>query len=59
VVILVLLLGGEYFGFPGLLLAVPATAAASVFWDDLTAAYKRSRFYRGDDEPGTSEFGAP
>lgn len=45
VVILVLLLGGEYFGFAGLLLAVPATAAASVFWDDLTAAYKRSRFY--------------
>ena len=48
VVILALLLGGEYFGFAGLLLAVPATAAASVFWDDLTAAYKRSRFYRGD-----------
>jgi predicted PurR-regulated permease PerM len=45
VVILVLLLGGEYFGFAGLLLAVPATAAASVFWGDLTAAYKRSRFY--------------
>ena len=49
VVILVLLLGGEYFGFAGLLLAVPITAAASVFWDDLTAAYKRSRFY-GDAE---------
>ncbi len=46
VVILVLLLGGEYFGFAGLLLAVPATAAASVFWGDLTAAYKNSRFYR-------------
>jgi predicted PurR-regulated permease PerM len=45
VVILVLLLGGEYFGFAGLLLAVPATAAASVFWGDLTAAYKRSGFY--------------
>ena len=49
VVILVLLLGGEYFGFAGLLLAVPVTAAASVFWNDLTAAYKRSRFY-GDAE---------
>lgn len=45
VIILVLLLGGEYFGFAGLLLAVPLTAAASVFWGDLTAAYKRSRFY--------------
>ncbi len=46
VVILVLLLGGEYFGFAGLLLAVPLTAAASVFWGDLTAAYQRSGFYR-------------
>lgn len=45
VVILVLLLGGEYFGFAGLLLAVPVTAAASVFWDDITAAYRRSRFF--------------
>lgn len=45
VMILVLLLGGEYFGFAGLLLAVPVTAVASVFWDDLTAAYKRSRLY--------------
>lgn len=51
VVILVLLLGGEYFGFAGLLLAVPLTAAASVFWGELTAAYKRSRLYGGDGEP--------
>jgi predicted PurR-regulated permease PerM len=57
VVILVLLLGGEYFGFPGLLLAVPATAAASVFWDDLTAAYKRSRFYGAHDGPQPPETG--
>jgi predicted PurR-regulated permease PerM len=47
VVILVLLLGGEYFGFAGLLLAVPVTAAASVFLDDLTEAYRRSRLYGG------------
>ncbi len=59
VVILVLLLGGEYFGFPGLLLAVPATAAASVFWDDLTAAYKRSRFFGAYDGPEPPETGAP
>ncbi len=51
VVILVLLLGGEYFGFAGLLLAVPLTAAASVFWDDITAAYKRSRFYGASETP--------
>ncbi len=59
VVILVLLLGGEYFGFPGLLLAVPVTAAASVFWDDLTAAYKRSRFYDAYDGLEPPETGAP
>lgn len=54
VVILVLLLGGEYFGFAGLLLAVPLTAAASVFWGDLTAAYKRSRLYGAPEgTPGT------
>lgn len=51
VVILVLLLGGEYFGFAGLLLAVPLTAAASVFWDDITAAYKRSRFFGTPEAP--------
>ncbi len=51
VIILVLLLGGEYFGFAGLLLAVPATAVASVFWGDLTAAYKRSRFYGAPGGP--------
>ena len=58
VVILVLLLGGEYFGFAGLLLAVPATAAASVFWGDLTAAYKRSRLYgapEGNSSPLRAE----
>jgi len=50
VVILVLLLGGEYFGFAGLLLAVPLTAAASVFWGDLVNVYKRSRLYGPPEE---------
>jgi predicted PurR-regulated permease PerM len=59
VVILALLLGGEYFGFAGLLLAVPATAAASVFWDDLVAAYKRSGFYGAEaSEPPPIQPGA-
>lgn len=58
VVILVLLLGGEYFGFAGLLLAVPVTAAASVFWDDLTAAYKGSRFYGAPAGPPAPRLGA-
>ncbi len=52
VVILVLLLGGEYFGFAGLLLAVPLTAVAAVFWKDLTAAYKRSEIYGGVEPEG-------
>lgn len=52
VVILALLLGGEYFGFAGLLLAVPVTAAASVFWHDLTAAYKKSSFFLREPAPG-------
>ncbi|MEO5761734.1 MAG: AI-2E family transporter [Vicinamibacteria bacterium] len=52
IVILALLLGGEYFGFVGLLLAVPATAVASVFWDDLMEAYKRSDFYRAPSSSG-------
>ena len=62
VVILALLLGGEYFGFAGLLLAVPVTAAASVFWDDLLALYKRSAFYGADkamDAASTSTTEAP
>jgi predicted PurR-regulated permease PerM len=59
VVILALLLGGEYFGFAGLLLAVPATAAASVFWDDIVAAYKRSGFYGAEpSEPPSIELAA-
>ncbi|MEO8359771.1 MAG: AI-2E family transporter [Vicinamibacteria bacterium] len=61
IVILALLLGGEYFGFAGLLLAVPATAVASVFWNDLMAAYKRSDFYRGassSDAPPPAQLNA-
>ena len=47
VVILAVLLGGTAFGFFGMLLAVPTTAALSVFWPDLRAAYLDSAFYRG------------
>ena len=36
----------------GMLLAMPVTAALSVFWKDLRAAYLRSDFYRGS--PPTS-----
>ncbi len=47
VVILAVLIGGTAFGFVGMLLAVPTTAALSVFWPDLRDAYLRSAFYRG------------
>jgi predicted PurR-regulated permease PerM len=47
VVILAVLIGGTTFGFFGMLLAVPATAALSVFWGDLRDAYLASAFYRG------------
>jgi predicted PurR-regulated permease PerM len=46
VMMLALLLGGTLFGFVGMLVAVPATAALSVFYADLREAYLRSEFYR-------------
>ena len=46
VVMLAVLVGGSLFGFLGMFLAVPTTAALSVFWGDLRAAYLRSEFFR-------------
>jgi predicted PurR-regulated permease PerM len=48
VIMLAVLVGGTTFGFVGMVLAVPATAALSVFWADLKAWYLGSAFYRGD-----------
>jgi predicted PurR-regulated permease PerM len=47
VMMLALLVGGTLFGFIGMLLAVPTTAALSVFWADLRSLYLRSGFYGG------------
>jgi len=47
VIMLAVLVGGSLFGFIGMLLAVPVTAALSVFWADLRNFYLRSEFYRG------------
>jgi predicted PurR-regulated permease PerM len=47
VIMLAVLVGGSLFGFIGMLLAVPVTAALSVFWADLRNLYLRSEFYRG------------
>jgi predicted PurR-regulated permease PerM len=47
VIMLAVLVGGSLFGFVGMLLAVPVTAALSVFWADLRDWYVQSEFYRG------------
>jgi len=47
VIMLAVLVGGSLFGFVGIVLAVPVTAALSVFWKDLRVWYEGSDFYRG------------
>ena len=47
VIMLAVLVGGSLYGFIGMLLAVPVTAALSVFWADLRNLYLRSEFFRG------------
>lgn len=47
IIMLAVLVGGSTFGFVGMVLAVPFTAALSVFWADLKAWYLGSAFYRG------------
>jgi predicted PurR-regulated permease PerM len=48
-VIVALLIGGDLFGFLGLLIAVPAAAVVKVFVDELLEAYRRSALFRGGD----------
>jgi predicted PurR-regulated permease PerM len=50
VIMLAVLVGGTLFGLAGMLLAVPVTAALSVFWQDLRVWYLQSEFY-GRDAP--------
>ena len=51
VIMLAVLVGGTLFGFIGMLVAVPTTAALSVFWADLRSWYLRSGFYAGAPAP--------
>jgi len=51
IIMLAVLVGGTSFGFVGMVLAVPATAALSVFWADLRDWYLGSDFYRGGGPP--------
>jgi predicted PurR-regulated permease PerM len=47
IIMLAVLVGGTTFGFVGMVLAVPFTAALSVFWKDLREWYLSSDFYSG------------
>ena len=48
-VIVALLIGGDLFGFLGLLIAVPAAAVVKVFVDELLEVYRRSALLRGGE----------
>lgn len=48
VMILALMIWGEFFGFIGLLIAIPGTAAISVFARAWYRSYVESAFYRGE-----------
>jgi predicted PurR-regulated permease PerM len=48
-VIVALLIGGDLFGFLGLLIAVPAAAVVKVFADELFAIYRSSSLFAEDD----------
>ncbi|MET0551551.1 MAG: AI-2E family transporter [Vicinamibacteria bacterium] len=54
VIMLAVLVGGTLFGFVGMLLAMPVTAALSVFWADLREAYLKSAFFHGNAPPAAS-----
>lgn len=48
--ILAVLIGGDLFGFLGLLLAVPTAAAGNVLLRQLLAVYRNSSFFLANDE---------
>jgi len=48
-VIVALLIGGDLFGFLGLLIAVPAAAVVKVFAGEALLAYRTSSLFGGDD----------
>lgn len=53
-VLVALMIGGEVFGFLGVLLAVPAAAVAKIFVVRGLAWYRQSEVYRGARAPGAS-----
>jgi predicted PurR-regulated permease PerM len=59
VVIVALLIGGDLFGFLGLLVAVPLAAVVKVFVDEGLALYRRSAFFGEPPGEGDAPAGAP
>ncbi len=67
-VLVSLMIGGEFFGIPGIIVAVPVAAALRVVMKHAIRAYRVSAFYQGesptvvlytrDDSPGCREFQA-
>jgi predicted PurR-regulated permease PerM len=53
-VIVALLIGGDLFGFLGLLIAVPAAAVVKVFVDELLDAYRRSALFQSHEAEGAA-----
>lgn len=51
-ILLAIILGGRWFGLPGMLVAVPAAAGIQVFVRHWLVAYRRTAVYRGDPPPG-------
>jgi predicted PurR-regulated permease PerM len=58
-VLLAILVGGNLFGFFGMLLAVPAAAAVQIFARHWVLAYKRSHVYGAGTHPEDPETPAP
>ena len=52
VIMLAVLVGGTLFGFLGMILAVPVTAALAVFLADLRDFYLKSAFFQAEAPPG-------
>ncbi|MGH9465067.1 MAG: AI-2E family transporter [Thermoanaerobaculia bacterium] len=55
VVLLAVIVGGSFFGFLGMLVAVPTVAACQVFVRHWVAQYKRSVVYRGEGDEAPRE----
>jgi hypothetical protein len=54
-VLVALMIGGEVFGFLGVLLAVPVAAVAKIFVVRALAWYKTSHYYLGEEAPTAAE----